>query len=493
MHRQTSFSRRTLLQRSAAAGAGLASGLATVRLTGLPGVAAQEAVTIAWWDQFLPLETYHRSIWEAYQQANPGVTVEYTVYNPQEMGQALQLAYESQQMPDVHSLAGLGVPAEQLVNAGWFQSLSNGHAIQAALPEGSLLDGFTIFDSQVYSFPLFTFRQYTTLNWYNKGLMEQAGLDPETGPRTWDEFRNAARSITEAGGGRLFGWIQGLSFTERMGIHAEELAQAAGAAGPIDHTTGEYAYATEPFAQAIEFLVSLQAEGSLFPASSTLDARTARARWATGVAGMFLDGPWNVGVVQTEFADFIEQVGVAPIPTPEGQTSFIHKPPTGGVFWVSSQSQNPDVAADILAGFTTPEYYVGLAEQMDQPPLDLTVVAQANVHPTYLQAVQSFDERVRLAPSPIVRNPVVAQVNAEMQDIHPNLGEITQGAFSGDVTDVRAALKQYNDALSAERERALGVVQQAGGQVSLDDWVFADWDPAEDFTAEMYGAATPTA
>lgn len=481
--KQSNIDRRTFLGRSAGAGIGLA----TVRLSFGSQAAAQEQVTIAWWDQFLPLEQYHRSIWDAYQQANPEVTVEYTVYNPQEMGQALQLAYESQQMPDVHSLAGLGVPPEQLVRNGWFQPLTNGDAIRQALPEGSLIEGFTTFENQIFSFPLFTFRQYTTLNWYNRSLLEQAGLDPETGPRTWDEFRQAAKAITDAGGGRLFGWIQGLSFTERLGTHAEELAQAAGAPGPIDFRTGEYAYATDPFVQAIEFLVSLQQDGTIFPASSTLDARTARARWATGVAGMFLDGPWNVGVVQTEFGDFLEQVGVAPIPTPDGQASTIAKPPAGGVFWISSQSQNPDIAADLLAQFTTPEYYVGLAERMDQPPLDLAAVEQAEVHPTYRQAIQSFEERVRLAPSAIARNPVVAQVNAEMTDIHPNLGEITQGAFSGDVTDVRAALQQYVDQLTAERERAIGVVQQAGGQVSLDDWVFPNWDPAQDFTPEMYG------
>ncbi len=482
MFDRATLNRRRLVQSSAA----LAGSLAAVRITPRGGIAAQDAVTITWWDQFLPLEPLHQSIWDRYQEAHPEVTVEYTVYNPQEQGQALQLAFESDQMPDVHSLAGLGVPAEQLVSQGWFQPLANGEEIQQALPAGSLLEGLTIFDGEVYSFPLFSFRQYTSLNWFNKELMEGSGIDPETGPTTWDEFRQAAKAITDAGSGRIYGWIQGLNFPERLGVHVEELAQAAGAPGPIDHTTGEYAYASEPYAQAIEFLLSLQDDGSLFPASSTLDARTGRARWATGVAGMFLDGPWNIGVVQQEFADFTDMVGVGSIPTPSNDPAFIHKGPTGGVFWISSQSENPEVAADILREFTTPEYYVGLAERMDQPPLDLAAVEQAEVHPTYQRAIALYSEQVRLAPSPISRNPAVAQVNAKMADIHPDLGEIAQGVFSGDVTDYRAALQEYNDKVTAERDSAIAAVQAEGAEVSIDDWIFSNWQPGEDFTPEMY-------
>lgn len=486
MNRSRTITRRNFVQGSAVAGAG---SLVALRITPKDTFAsAQEEVKIVWWDQFLPLESLHQPIWDRYQEEHPDVTVEYTVYNPNEQGQAMQLAYESDQMPDVHSLAGLGLPTQQLVDQGWFQPLSNGEEIRAALPEGSLLEGITIFDGQVHSFPLFTFRQYTSLNWFNTELMESAGIDPETGLSTWDDFRQAARTITDQGSGRSYGWIQGLNFPDRLATHIDELAQTAGAPGPIDYATGEYMYASDPYALAIEFMLSMQEDGSLFPASSTLDARDGRARWATGVAGMFLDGPWNIGVIQSEFSEFIDNVGVAGIPTPNDDATYIHKEPSGGVFWISSQSEHPDVAADILRGFTTAEYYVGLAERMDQPPLDLSAVEQADVHPTYQKAVEMYVDRVRLAPSAVARNPVVSQVYANMTDIHPNLGEIAQGVFSGDVTDYRAALKEYNDQLTAERDKAIEEVNADGGEVSIDDWVFSNWIPGEDFTSEMYGS-----
>lgn len=271
----------------------------------------------------------------------------------------------------------------------------------------------------------------------------------------------------------------------------DELAQTAGAAGSVDFTTGAYAYSSEPYAMALEFLLSLQQDGLLFPASLTLDARNARARWATGVGGMFFDGPWNVGVVKNDFDAFLPQINVAPIPTPEAKSAnYIHVGPPGGTFWVATQSQHADVAADILLQMTTPAYYKELAARMDQPPLDLTALEGADVHPTYQKAIQFFQERVLLAPSPVVRNVAVADVTAEMAPITPDLGTIVMGAFSGDVPDPRAALKQYADAMTAERDRAIKVVQDQGKQVSVDDWVFADWKPDQDYTATP---ATPVA
>jgi multiple sugar transport system substrate-binding protein len=71
-----------------------------------------------------------------------------------------------------------------------------------------------------------------------------------------------------------------------------------------------------------------------------------------------------------------------------------------------------------------------------------------------------------------------------MKPIHPNLGEIIQGAITGDVKDVKATLKEFNDAMTKERERAIKVVQGKGGKVSVDDWAFSDWTRGQDYTTK---------
>jgi len=160
-----------------------------------------------------------------------------------------------------------------------------------------------------------------------------------------------------------------------------------------------------------------------------------------------------------------------------------------GDFWISAQSANPQHAANILQQLTSAEFQIGLAERMDQPPLDPTAVANANVHPTYAQSIAFFEEMVRLAPDPLVKNPAAAEVLSRMTDIRPNLGEIVQGAVAGELSDVRAALQTYNDQMTAERDRAIEAARGEGFEVSVDDWTFPNWVAGEDYSGDMYGAS----
>jgi multiple sugar transport system substrate-binding protein len=232
---------------------------------------------------------------------------------------------------------------------------------------------------------------------------------------------------------------------------------------------------------------AIQQDNSLFPASTSLDAKTARARFAAGSAGMNFDGPWNVGVLNKDFKEFVTKLNVGQIPAPKDKTStFVHRGPNGGDFWISSQSKNPVVGAKILENFNTDDYYIKLAEGMDQPPLNLAAVDKANVLPQYKKGIKYFQDVVVLEPSPLVKNPEVAQVQAEMKDIRPNIGEIVQGALAGSISDWKTALKTYSDKLTAERDRALKVIQGKGVKVSIDDWIFPNWDQTKDYGSQFY-------
>lgn len=452
-------------------------------------VLAQEDITLQWWDHYAPLEGLLQEIFDAYSAETPNVTVEHTLYNLPELGQSLQLAFNSDQAPDVHAIASLMVPTARLVDEGWFTPIE-GYVSEGFLqrfPEATLLDGVHRFDGELYSFPLFSFRSHSTTTWFNRMLVEEAGVDPEVGPVTWDEFRQTAASITENGGGQVFGWIQAIGLPERLGTQVIELAQMAGSPGEIDWLTGEYMYHTEPFLQAIEFLTSMEDDGSLFPASTTLDARTARARFSTGTAGLNFDGPWSIGVIVNDYPEFADQVNAGQIPVPDlNNPGYVTRGPVGGDFWISSQSEHPEIGAAILEGFNTPEFYVRLAERMDQPPLDLGAVEEADVHPAYQNALAAFEGTVRLAPVPEARNSDVSEVLSRMTDIRPNLGEIVQGVFSGDTADIATALQDYSDELTVARDRAIAAAQDEGFEVSVDDWVFSNWELGTDYTSEQY-------
>lgn len=463
-------SRRSLLKGAAALGA--ASALP------LPAF-AQDVTTIKWWDVFQPLAPLHEKLWAEYAASHPA-KVEYTGMNPSDMMQALQLANRSNQMPDVFHVPGGGADQVNLLQSeGWFAPLAESFAFDKPFQKEVLAEGFTTFGGKLYTFPIFSFRQSTTSLWYFKDGI----ADP--GPATWEDAREAAKAATKDG---KYGLILPLQFVDRMRAHLVDLAQAAGAPGEIDWKTSEYAYASQPFIDALNFLLGFQQDGSLHPASSSLDARQGRARWAAGESAMFFDGPWNSGVLNGSFQTVIDSIDVVRVPYPAAAagSSFTYRGPTVGTFYISAQSPNVEVASEVLQLFTSEDYYVGLAERMDQPPLDLSAVEKANVHPGYKKVVSGYADYVRLAPDPLIRNPAIAQVYAEMKPVTPGLGEIVQGAFAGAFSDPKPVLQQYADQMTAERARAVEVVAAKGAAVSVDDWKFDAWTPGEDFTSDKY-------
>ncbi|MGA8114290.1 MAG: extracellular solute-binding protein [Actinocatenispora sp.] len=484
----TQLSRRQLLRT-----AGLFAGAAALGAcdTAPGGSSGRDSGRLTWWDQFEPLSDVEKQLFARFAKTSGGLPVDYTTYNPNEQGKALQLAKQSNQLPDVFTLAGVALPAPSLVKQGWFAPMQLSPAARKRLPDGTLIDGITTFGGKVYGFPQFSFRQYETLTWFNKDLFGKAGLDPDSPPATYDEFRTAARTIRAKGGDGVSGWVAPLTFTDRLGEMLTELAQAGGFHGSfdeqVDFHTGEYAFHTDPFVRALEFLLSLQKDKLLFPASSSLDARTGRARWSTGTAGFFFDGPWNIGVIVDSFKPFASKVGVSSILVPESGTSpTVYRPPQAPTFWVSKQSKHVDAASTLLGMILEPGYQQKLAENMDQPPLDLAAADKADVHPTYRAALRLYRDEVFLAPSPVAKNPAVADVRAEIPDIHPNLGEIVQGAFAGKIGNVRGALRTLSDKHESARHDAIAAVAKKGGTVSLDDWRFPSWQAGKDFDASSY-------
>jgi multiple sugar transport system substrate-binding protein len=459
----------------------LGTGAAVAALLAVSGrrARAEDVTTITWWDIYQPLIPLHQKMWESYARTHPA-KVAYTGMNPSDMMQALQLAVRSNQSPDVFNVpTGGAATLASLHAAKWFAPLDPSFVFDKPFQTETLAEGFTRFDGKQYSFPLFSFRWHSTSAWFDTAAVAPGAIDDASG--SWETMRAVAASATRNG---KYGLLLPLQFASRMSDHLSDLAMAAGAAGPINWKTGEYAYSSAEYVAALEFLLSFQKDRTLHPASSSVDARQGRARWAAGEAAFFFDGPWNSGVLTNSFGAFLPRVAAIDVPAPRGTTgkSVQHAPATG-TFFISSQSKHAKQASDVLQLMTTEDYYIALAERMDQPPLDLSAVEKAKVHATYKKVVADFRTVVKLAPDPLIRNPAVAKVYGEMRDVTPGLGEIIQGAFSGSFDNPKPVLQQLDDQMNAERDRAIKVARQAGGQVSADDWVFADWKKGVDYIA----------
>lgn len=479
----TTIGRRRLLQSAGMlGGAALLSGCGG----GGEGSGGKGSQQYVWWDHFGPLQKLHEQIITDYGKRT-GLKISYVWQQAQAMGEALQLAKSSEELPDVHSLGGLELPAPTLQKAGWFQPLQLDQEIVDSFPEGSLLEGQTKFDGKIYSFPLFSFRQQSSANWFNTDLLKSAGLDPEGPPTTFEEFRQASATVvrkTEA---------YGLMFPGKApdggAAHVHALAQSAGFEGSNGRNfqTGEFGYDSEPYLAAMEFMASLRQDKLLFPSSVSLNGNEARARWAAGGSAFWFEGPWCPGVVKLDLPQFLDKVGVGSKLAVDAKTPpTSYTGPTGGTFFLSGASESPKEMSGLMAEFTKEAYIRKLVQRMDQPPADLSIVDQVEVHESYKKVIELYKKDVFLAPSSLVANSDVADVTANTKPVKPDLGDILGGTLSGDVKDIPAALRELTEKSAEAHGQAIDKAKKDGAKVSEDDFRFPNWEPRTDYTAEKY-------
>ncbi|MGH3727333.1 MAG: ABC transporter substrate-binding protein [Micromonosporaceae bacterium] len=457
------------------------------------GEAPSNAGKLTWWDHTPNLQPANKKVFAAFAKEPGGVPVAYTYHPTAKLGQVLQLAKQSKELPDVLSTAGLELPLPALVNDGWFQPIELSDEAMGRLPKDALVDGIHMVDGKVYTIPITGTKQYWAANFFNSELLEKSGLDPANPPKTYDEFRAACRAVKSKGGAA--GWIFGLGQTPRVAEQVHYLAQAAGFEGApwggyggIEFRTGEFAYHSDPYVTVVEFLLSLQKDGLMFKGSQTLDDKVARIRWATGVAGFFFDGPWCPGDITRDAKAFADKLDVGPMLVPDaGSQVTAYRTPQGGFYHISAGSKKADKASQLLGHHTTQEYYMDICRGMGPPPLDQSVVEKVDVHPAWKKVIGWFNQDAFIAPVPVTRNPDVQKVIRETKQIKPGLGELVAGMFSGDVTNVRGALKKFSDDSAKERERAIAAAKKNGAKADESDWAFSNWKPRTDYTKDMYG------
>jgi len=442
-----------------------------------------------------PKGLFFKGYFAAYQQAHPNIAIHLDELPWPEIGKIVPLGVQSGNAPDLFQIPQ-NVTAGQAVQEGWVRPLDdivpNFQQWKAAFPPGSFLDGVHVFNGKTYTFPFISNKLYGTLLFYNVEYAQRGGIDLQSRPPTWDGYRAAAKKLTQQGGGKYYGVIIEGAQTANWGTDVRNLARMAGAPGTgndINWQTGEYSYTTDQYRAAIELLLALKADGSVFPGSLSLNAQQARGQFPQGAAGLFLQGPWNIEQWRTTVPDFTFDVASQPVPN-GGTPLLLSYEPTGGYLWVYAKTKYPEVAGDLLYYLGTEQgqaAYVALSGG-GEPAVYPRANQVAGVDPRVRKVNDLFDQQMRLGPSPSVRTPDVEKVNLELKSVTPDFGTTVQGLYTGQLKDPQAALQDLQDRSEAELERAIKAAQGKGAQVSRDDWKFANWDPTRDYTQADYDA-----
>lgn len=453
---------------------------------------------LRWLDSGDQKAVFWKKFFEAYSKARD-IKVIYDGLPFTEIATVLPLGIRNGSAPDSFSLPREMQPAVAVAEK-WVRPyddlIPDFEAWKAGFPAGAFVKGVNVFDGKTYGLPFTTDRRCGSLLLFGKKAMELTEFAPSPDkPLTWDQFRTAAKQITQKSRGRTPGLIIEGSQVYRWAENTIFLAQRAGAACgtsaagfgiALDYRTGEIVVDSPEFVGAVELLLAMRDDGSTFPGLLNMNAPQARALMAQGAAGMMLQGPWNVPIWERANPGF--DFGVSYTPAPQGKngkTITNTLPALYQMMFVNAAAKNPEYVGEVFRFLGTLEGQIAWAnlDGVADPAIMPEAMERASLSARSRQVIHIQNDQVRLAPVPYARNAGFSAVAGVYRAPTPDLAQTVQGLFSGQLTNVKQSLTNLKDAMNKALDKAISEANLKGANVSRADLVFSDWDPTKDYVS----------
>ncbi|WP_308638639.1 extracellular solute-binding protein [Paenibacillus silvisoli] len=249
---------------------------------------------------------------------------------------------------------------------------------------------------------------------YNKDVMAKVGLDPNTPPKTWDEWLDMSKKATENGKGAYYGTIvqnMGLGGAFRL---APFMRQAGG-----DFTTADWSAVTFDSPENLKALTFLRELAKTSPPGST--SMTDEGQFFnllnSGKVAFAVNGPWHIAWGKQMGCT---NCGFAPLPVPEdGNTGNVIVGNT--LFYALKQSKHPEAALEFLEILASKEYQEMEANATGRLPANMEAGKNAQLLQTYpeLQVFNDIVANEESAPLPVYpkNGPQIWEAWYKAQDI----------------------------------------------------------------------------
>lgn len=290
------------------------------------------------------------------------------------------------------------------------------------------------YKGQVYGAPFFEDQGFL---YYRKDLLQKFNLPV---PKTWEELVSDSKKV-QAAGDVKYGYVfQGANYEGATCDFMEVLADAGGKVLNSDQTKSSL---DGPAAvKAMTFLQSLVNEGVSPKAESTFQETQSMNTFAAGDA-LFLRN-WDYAYGQSQSAaagsKVVGKVGVAPMPTFQGQPTPGYSNIGGWNLYVNPHSKN--VAADLtfIKWMTGDQAQKILATQFSEIPTNEAVRSSSDVKAANPVLAIVSDTKLIARPAQTPDYPQVSQA------IYSNLNGVLAGSIQPKAAVTKAS-QQINTAL----------------------------------------------
>jgi multiple sugar transport system substrate-binding protein len=388
-------------------------------------------ITYALWDQN-QVPAYEQIIAE-FNEIYPDVKVTIEASPWSQYWPKLQTQASAKTLPDVfwmngpnakvYGPSGVLAPITDLIDSGEID-LSNYPA-----PLVSLYD----IDGVQYGVP----KDFDTIGvWYNKELLERAGVTEPTSDWTWPDFQAAAKQVSDSLASEgVYGVVAELATGGQQGYY-NTIFQAGGEVISEDGTTSGYD-SPESIA-GLQFWADLIANGSS-PTLQQISDTTPNQWFTSGKAAFYWAGSWMVSEIAA--SDVADVVGTVDMPAGERQATVIH----GVANVIAADGDNVEAAKALVAFLASKE------AALTQASLGAAIPAFNGTQQAWVDSAPSFGLQMFLDAA---SNYAVADPESNNTDAWRAVErELLPLAFSGErpVDEVAKELAtRMNELLAAE-------------------------------------------
>lgn len=351
--------------------------------------------------------------------------------------------FEAQSNPPVNKLAEAGhiVPIDDLFD----------EEFKSRFHPSAFAQEDMYYNGELYSIPC-RFSTYKLL--YNKTLFEAAGLDPDSPPTTWEEVRDYAKQITEAGAGEFYGfgyYINNANFWNRN-LDSAMVSQGGSGMMGFDYLSGQFNFENDK--KMFEFYADMYDDGSIFPGALELGIEPMRANFAQDKVGMYVDGNW-MSSQYAETEDVIAVYGFTEIPVFEGQEEATAYMLGEETFVVASDNEYPEESLQV---------YKMLMEAMPESrkwaDAQCKTMMEANTEESLAQLpaelnYQDLDNCLRIDNNAVFPVEPHKFITLEGEDRNTVFNRLIANAFDGDRSGIDEAIEDLNTRYNAALEKAL--------------------------------------
>lgn len=391
---------------------------------------------------------------DQFEAANPGITIEPSEYEWDvatfgaqlaggTMPTVFQMAFtDTSSVIERNQVADITAEVEALPYAADF----NPNVLQVAQDAGG----------DIYGVPI---AAYGIGLQYNRQLFEEAGLDPDQPPTTWDEVRAAAKAIADATG--QAGFAQ-MTQNNTGGWMLTTLTYAFG--GRLQEQTSDGIDVTIDNAgttRALEFLHTLRWEDDSMGSNFLLDWGTMNQAFAGGEVGMYMGGSdvYNSLVTENDIDPDTYGLTILPLDGPDagvlggGTVAAVVAGATDAeraaavkwidFFYMSKLTTEEAAVADAQAlaasdaPIGSPALPIFSAEQLAQS--DTWVADYVNVPQNQMTEFRDH----------IFDQPLVPEPPSHTQEMYAILDSVVQSVLTDETADIAALLTQADADVTA--------------------------------------------